>query len=135
MDKEPTKEQFLTYQKLFDFLNKSLFDSDLQNVLLNLSRGRSKRVAGTFYPFKWQYENNEQRHEISISPFITSLSKEQIIQTLVHEMSHLWQELKGKPSKNGYHNKEWSKKMESLGLIPSSKGKEGGKKTGYRMSD
>lgn len=41
----------------------------------------------------------------------------------------------GKPSRNGYHNKEWANKMESIGLIPSHTGKEGGKKTGQNMSD
>jgi predicted SprT family Zn-dependent metalloprotease len=58
-----------------------------------------------------------------------------ICQTLVHEMVHLWQFEFGKPSRAGYHNKEWAKKMQEVGLMPSNTGKEGGKKTGQNMSD
>ena len=35
---------------------------------------------------------------------------------------------------DGYHNKEWAAKMESLGLQPSSTGAVGGKRTGQRVS-
>jgi hypothetical protein len=37
----------------------------------------------------------------------------------VHEMAHVWQHAHGKPSRNGYHNKEWAAKMDERGLIPS----------------
>jgi predicted SprT family Zn-dependent metalloprotease len=49
-------------------------------------------------------------------------------------MAHLWQQDHGKPSRANYHNKEWARKMEEIGLIPSSTGKEGGKKTGQKMT-
>ena len=32
-------------------------------------------------------------------------------------MCHQWQQHFGKPSRNGYHNKQWADKMESVGLI------------------
>src|SRR5262249_12419236 len=40
----------------------------------------------------------------------------------------------GEPSRNGYHNKQWANKMEEIGLKPSSTGKEGGKRTGQKVS-
>ena len=49
-------------------------------------------------------------------------------------MCHLWQWEFGNPSRNGYHNREWSDRMEDVGLIPSDTGKPGGKKTGQRMT-
>lgn len=134
MNKIATKDQFSAYQSLFDYLNDKLFNKELEDVLLNLGR-RTKRTAGTFYHFRWQYDNEEKRHEISISPFIISEGKSSTIQTLTHEMCHLWQYQYGKHSKNGYHNKQWAKKMISLGLMPSDTGKEGGKMLGYSMSD
>ena len=59
----------------------------------------------------------------------------EIIQTLVHEMAHQWQHHHGKPSRGGYHNKQWAAKMAEIGLMPSSTGEHGGKQTGQSMSD
>lgn len=39
-----------------------------------------------------------------------------------------------KPSRSGYHNKEWATKMESIGLKPSDTGQPGGKRTGQKVS-
>jgi hypothetical protein len=57
------------------------------------------------------------------------------MQTIVHEMCHCWQECYGKPSRKGYHNKEWANKMLLIGLVPSSTGRIGGEITGQSMSD
>lgn len=62
-------------------------------------------------------------------------SIEEIMQTLVHEMVHLWQAHYGDQGRRGYHNKEWGAKMEEIGLMPSDTGKPGGKKTGEQMAD
>lgn len=59
----------------------------------------------------------------------------EILQTMAHEMCHLWQEHFGKSSRRTYHNQEWGNKMISFGLMPSNTGKERGKKTGQQMSD
>jgi hypothetical protein len=48
-------------------------------------------------------------------------------------MVHLWQQDFGRPSRAAYHNKEWARKMEEIGLIPSETGEPGGKKTGQNM--
>lgn len=50
-------------------------------------------------------------------------------------MVHAWQQRCGAPSKRGYHNKEWTAKMKTVGLQPSSSGAVGGRETGQRMSD
>ena len=49
-------------------------------------------------------------------------------------MAHLWQEEFGRSGRGGYHNLEWARKMEELGLIPTATGELGGKKTGNRMT-
>ena len=58
----------------------------------------------------------------------------EILQTLGHEMAHHWQFTFGKPSRSGYHNKEWAAKMIEIGLIPSDTGAPGGKTTGEKVS-
>ena len=40
----------------------------------------------------------------------------------------------GKPSRNGYHNKEWALKMREIGLLPTSTGASGGKETGQKVT-
>jgi hypothetical protein len=48
-------------------------------------------------------------------------------------MAHLWQHHFGKPSRNGYRNREWAAKMREVGLIPSDTGEPGGKETGQKV--
>ncbi|MBM5564638.1 SprT-like domain-containing protein, partial [Klebsiella quasipneumoniae] len=74
--------------------------------------------------------------EIAMNPaYFAVCPPEEIMQTLVHEMAHLWQHHFGKPGRRGYHNKEWAERMEEIGLMPSSTGKPGGAKTGDKMAD
>ena len=49
-------------------------------------------------------------------------------------MPHLWQHHFGKPSRTGYHNREWAVKMRAIGLIPSDTGEPGGKEIGQRVT-
>jgi len=74
--------------------------------------------------------------EIAINPSYFAVTPIiEVLQTLVHEMAHLWQHHFGKPGRGRYHNKEWADKMESIGLMPSSTGRPGGAKTGDCMAD
>jgi hypothetical protein len=52
----------------------------------------------------------------------------------VHEQVHLWQRVFGNPGVRGYHNREWSMKMRTIGLMPSSTGAVGGAEVGQHMS-
>ena len=49
-------------------------------------------------------------------------SDEQICSTLAHGLCHLWQHVYGTPPSRGYHDREWSMKMRTIGLMPSSTG-------------
>lgn len=61
------------------------------------------------------------------------MSDKDILAILVHEMVHMWQFHYGNPSRNGYHNTEWSTMMESIGLMSSDTGQSGGNRIGQRM--
>lgn len=92
---------------------------------------------GYLSPERWASSDNEQlRHELAINPaFVGNSSLLSTLQVICHEQAHEWQLCFGKPSRSGYHNKEWAQKMEEIGLMPSDTGRPGGKKTGQRMSD
>lgn len=125
------------YQSIFsdayEFFNKELFNDSLPQCLIIITR--KKRVMGHFSPNRWVTENGDV-HELAINT--TYLNNRPIIeafQTIVHEMVHCQQHIYGKPSRSGYHNKEWADMMIAVGLMPSSTGKEGGAITGQNMND
>lgn len=128
----PTREQFAAYEKMFAYFNAKLFAGDLPPCLLNFSR--RARSNGFFAPERWE-KGKDVRHEISLNPSTLKSRKPiEVASTLVHEQVHLWQQEHGKPSRSGYHNREWASKMEAIGLVPSSTGAPGGEKVGQRVS-
>ena len=123
-------------QSAYEYFCAELFDDNLPDVFITYQRRANS--AGHFAPERYSGRTKEydRQHELSLNPdgFI-SQSDEQICQTLVHEMAHVWQQVHGTPSARGYHNREWAAKMKAIGLQPSSTGMVGGKETGQRMSD
>lgn len=122
-------------QAAFDYFNKQLFKNELSACLITYQR--QKKSLAYFSPKR--FANNtaetERVHEIAFNPStFKGRSDREILSTLVHEMTHLWQEEHGTPPRRNYHNKQWSARMESMGLMPSDTAAEGGKKTGQRVS-
>jgi predicted SprT family Zn-dependent metalloprotease/DNA-directed RNA polymerase subunit RPC12/RpoP len=131
----PTKDFYDFLQELYNVFNNELFDNSLSNCLITVQR--RKRVMGYFSANRWVNDKQMKVHEFALNPtYFASCSFIELFQTIVHEMCHLWQFEHGKrPSIKTYHNKEWANKMESVGLIPSSTGRVGGRKTGQYMND
>lgn len=130
-----TTKQFKTLDDLYNFYNVYLFGGKLPECIVNMSRNRDS--YGFFAPERWKGEPGAERkviHEISINPDYMNRSDKEWHSTLVHEMCHLWQYDFGKPSRRGYHNKEWADVMESVGLMASDTGQPGGKRTGQNMT-
>jgi len=137
-----TTQQFSTLDDLYAFYNVELFGAALPDCIVNLSRRPNSR--GFFVPNLWAavYNNNaddsnpdnEFSHEISLNPDYLLRPFIDWHSTFVHEMVHLWQHEFGTPARAYFHNREWANKMESIGLIPSSTGKPGGKKIGQSMA-
>lgn len=133
--KAPTEETYSALQRAYEFFNRELHAGELPDCLITLQR--RKRSCGYFSPRKFKHvSQGSLTDEIAMNPaYFLEHGTIEVLQTLVHEMTHLWQEHFGKPSRGGYHNKQWAEKMESVGLMPSSTGEEGGKKTGQNISD
>ena len=133
MNDKPTPDQFNAYQAQFDYLNKTLFGGTLPPALLNFSR-KTSRTLSFFAAGRWS-AGEVKAHEISLNPVtLKNRTPSQVAATLAHEMVHLWQEESGTAPKHAYHNKGWAAKMEEIGLMPSTTGAPGGKKTGPRCS-
>ena len=130
-----TKEIYSELTKAYDYFNSTLFNDELPRCILVMQRKRG--AAGYFWGKKWEEKGTKDHaDELALNPdVLRSSTLIETLDTLVHEMCHVKQFHFGKPSRNGYHNKEWGAMMEAIGLIPSDTGQPGGKKTGQRMTD
>lgn len=129
----PTTGFYADLQSAFDHFNAELFEGKLPQCLLTLRS--ASRAYGYYHAGRFVSPTGEQIDEIGLHPgFFTLRPIESVLSTLVHEMIHHWQEHFGTPTQTNAHNQEWSKKMESLGLMPSGTGLPGGKKTGRSVS-
>ena len=131
----PTQISYTELQTAYDLFNKQLFDGALPDCLLTL-QPRDKRIAGFFSSKRFEDIQGQHTDELAMNPtYFHSKPIEFALQTLGHEMAHVWQFHHGRPGRRGYHNKELAMKMKTIGLYPSSTGLPGGKETGEHMSD
>ena len=114
--------------------DKTLFGSSLPKFMITWQRKRNSRGYFASGRFKAR-EGETVVDEVALNPtYFAERTTKEILSTLVHEQVHAWQRQHGKPSRTGYHNVEWAKKMEELGLVPSTTGQPGGDKTGQSVS-
>lgn len=133
-DTAETRYNMMEYAKLekaFDFFNRRLFGGKLPGVFFTICRHRG--ANGYFRPEGFQqrqFDANGDRlppgyfvHEIALMPdAMYNRPDREILSTLVHEMCHLQQQEQGKPSRGGYHNRQWADYMKAAGLQPSTLG-------------
>lgn len=132
--KHPTPELYGELDQAYVHFNADLFDGVLPPCVITLQR--QKRTLGYFSPDRFVSVSRTTADEIALNPeHFAVKGPTDILQTLVHEMAHLWQHHFGKPGRGRYHNAEWAAKMEAIGLMPSSTGEPGGKRTGDHVSD
>lgn len=131
---QATPQAYAELQRAYDHFNEALFDKSLQGCLITLQR--EKRTCGYFSKARFANLDGQLSDEIALNPaYFAVVPLVETMQTLVHEMVHQWQAHQGKPGRGRYHNDEWADKMESVGLMPSSTGQPGGRRTGDHMAD
>ncbi len=127
MEKKP---DILKFNEAFEFLNKKLFAGSLTLPVITLQRRRNARAY--FCPDRFvSKETGLKNHELAMNPDDFERDDKKVLSTLLHEMCHQWQTVFGKPSRGGYHNREWADKMQEVGLQAISK--DGGE-TGQKVS-
>jgi len=129
-----TQVQYRALQEAYDFFNRELFQGSLPHVLVTLQR--HAKAKGYFAPDRFSGRVEEATvHELALNPDeFTGRSDELILSTLVHEMTHVWQQAHGRPPRRSYHDRQWAAKMKELGLQPSDTGGPGGQETGQSVS-
>ena len=81
------------------------------------TRGKT-RACGWFAPNRWSTREGEVCHEITFSAEDLARDVTSIVAAAAHEVAHLWAYSKGivDVSGNQYHNAEFKKRAEALGL-------------------
>ena len=132
IDTTPTEQAHKELEQAFLFLNKALFEDKLPECLITLQRHRG--IHGLFSPHRFIREGGETVHEISINPqnFAMATLRE-VLSIVGRQMCHLWAHVNGVQGRRGYHSTGWADQMELIGLMPSSTGKPGGKRTGEKV--
>lgn len=130
----PTAETYTAFDHAYDHFNAALFGGSLPPCLITMQRHR--KAYGYFHGGVWTDAKGQSvTDEIALNPdTFRARSTQETLSTLVHEMCHLWQHHNGKPSRSGYHNREWAAMMDEVGLVPSDTGAQGGKRTGQNVS-
>lgn len=136
MSKNPTSQFYEALQNAYDAFNHSLFNGELDNSLITLQRRANTLGYMSYNRFISTGNNQTFTHELALNPEYFGVKPlVEVLQTMVHEMCHLWQMQYGTPSRKTYHNREWADKMLEIGLHPSHTGRVGGREVGQYMAD
>ena len=129
-----TKAEYDAFDRAYKWFNKHLFGGKLPECLITLQRRAHARGYYRHNSFRAR-RGKKRKAEIALNPdYFVERTDGQIVSTLVHEMTHLWQCYFGNPGRGRYHNIEWADKMESIGLMPSHTAAPGGDRTGDFVS-
>lgn len=133
-DRNPTIDAYSEINMAFEHFNKNLFDGALPKCLITFQR--EKNTMGYLSSKRFMNKHGDKIDELALNPaYFGIIPIQETMKTIVHEMTHLWQAHFGKPSRSGYHNAEFAKKLEEIGLMPSDTGRPGGKKVGQGINE
>jgi predicted SprT family Zn-dependent metalloprotease len=130
----PTLEQNTVYNGLFDYLNTALFNDMLPPAMLVASRNANV-IGGYYAPDQWVNDDGEKIAEVALNANVMGSGDiPNLVQIVIHELCHHYQQHHGKPGRKGYHNKEWVKLAEEIGLEVTAHDNKSGGKTGCAVS-
>jgi len=105
---------------IYDKLNQDFFNNEMERPVITIQS--SPKVYGHFTLYDaWSVNDNGVR-EINIGAGTLARPIENVVSTLVHEMCHQWNNMKGiKDVSRGamYHNKHFKESAQAHGLIVS----------------
>jgi hypothetical protein len=133
----PTAQAYGELQRAYQYVNVQVFRGELPPCLITL-QPRAPRIFGYYSSRRFRSNGGSDicTDEIALNPVhFKARDIIEVLQTLPHEMCHLWQHHFGKPSRAGYHNHQWAAKLKDIGLHPSSTGRPGGAIVGQHMAD
>lgn len=120
-------------EQVFDTFNQKFYNSELERPVITVAQDTTSGAYGWFTTWRaWQEEGSEGYYEINICAETLNRPFHETIGTLLHEMAHLFAQMKGiKDTSRGgtYHNKRFKEIAEAHGLIIENTQKYGWTKT------
>ena len=117
-DLSPTEELYRQLHFSAAYFNQELFQGRLPSVLITIE-GMQRRTLGYTRPDHFANDAGNKADQIALNvrrfhdrPLID------LFASLVHELCHVLQHHYGKPSRPGYHNREFAVIMLRVGLSP-----------------
>jgi hypothetical protein len=132
METKPSLEQQQSFQAAYEHLDRALFGGVLPPCYLTFTRAHQV-IGGYFSPNRWSDDNGNVAHEIALNA--EAVARHDLLTVygwLIHEMVHLWQFEFGKPSRGGYHNREFADRCKAIGLQPQDL--DTGREVGQRVN-
>lgn len=120
--KSPGRRKLQLVEELyrsFDFFNKYFTNGELPNAVITIQESGRRRAYGWFGSSSWRdRETQDSVPEINISAEWVNRGYEAVLETLLHEMSHLYNYMNDiKDCSSGqYHNKKFKITAEKFGL-------------------
>jgi len=129
-------EEYTAAQKVltdaYNHFNTRFAESKLKDALITVQSVGRKRAYGWFAQNAWRDKDNKSFHEINIGAEHFKRSNEDIFETLLHEMAHLWNHQNGIDdcTPTQYHKKTFAEAAKRFGLSCEKMGRFGYAKTG-----
>lgn len=96
----------------FDIFNAQFFEGKLPLPLLYFERtGR-----GTLGHYRLKRLGDEVQHEINLNRLHLNRPFVEVLATLLHEITHEWQQIFGEPGEGAHHNLEFTSKCAAMGI-------------------
>lgn len=114
--------------RAFDYFNSEFADNELPKVVITIQQAGRRKALGWFGEGFWT-DNvcNTGVSEINLSAEWLGRTTEQVLETLLHEMAHLYNAVRGvRDCTSGqYHNKHFKTAAEKFGLDVHRHGNRG----------
>ncbi len=132
---DPTRRNYNSLTQAYEHFNAALFDGKLPPCLITLQRRNNSYGYFSSRRFVSADDPCEATDEVALNPaHFGSRAPAEVLATLVHDMTHVWQRHYGSPSRANYHNREFASRMKAVGLIPLD-GKATGQKVRYGIEE
>ena len=105
--------------RAFNWFNARHWNNELPTPIVSFfPQPPNGNRLGHFWANTWREHDREERRDEVIFYADKCLQQgiNQVLQTLLHEMVHLWQKTKGKPGKDNHHNRAWHAEAKRVGL-------------------
>lgn len=114
--------------RAFDFFNKRFADNELPKVVITIQESGRRNAYGWFGNGFWSdLDAADSVPEINLSAEYVGRKPESVLETLLHEMAHLLNAVRGVRdcSSGQYHNKHFKTAAEQFGLKVERTGNRG----------